>query len=118
MCLCTVLASGLSSCQSDLMDLNPYDKISSESMWESENLADQGVNAIYNILRYGNVAYDTPKFDSYGITTDGRSATSLLRGTITSGDGLFSGYWKEHYEGIHRTMWLMVWCELPHLARA
>ena len=101
-CLCTALSSGLSSCQSDLMDLNPYDKISSESMWGSENLADQGVNAIYNVLRSGNVAYEIYKFDAYGVTTDARDAINLLRGTITSGDGLFSGYWKQHYEGIHR----------------
>ena len=101
-CLCTALASGLSSCQSDLMDLNPYDKINSESMWGSENLADQGVNAIYSVLRYENVAYGIYKFDSYGLTTNGRDANSMVRGTITSGDGLFSGYWKQHYEGVHR----------------
>ena len=41
----------LTGCQGDLMDLNPYDSISSGNMWATENLADMGVNGIYNVLR-------------------------------------------------------------------
>lgn len=101
--LFTAITSLLGSCQSDLLDTNPYDKISSGNMWSSENLADQGVNAIYSVLRLGNVASEVYKFDCFGVTTDCRDADfNLLRGSVTTGDGLFSGYWKQHYEGIHR----------------
>lgn len=93
----------LTSCRGDLMDLNPYDSISSGTMWTSESLADMGVTGIYNVLRSENVAGDLHKFDSYGVSADYRDGNySLLRGNATTSDGQFSGYWKIHYEGISR----------------
>ena len=56
--------------QGDLMDLNPYDSISSGNMWATENLADMGVNGIYNVLHSDNVAGDLHKIDSYGVSED------------------------------------------------
>lgn len=98
-----LLASLLTACQTDLMDLKPYDSISSENMWTSENLADMGVAGIYNVLRTENIAGALYVFDSYGVTSDYRNGDyTLLRGNITTSDGLFSSYWKNHYEGISR----------------
>lgn len=97
-----VTAASLASCKADLMDLAPYDAIASGNMWQSENLSDMGVIGVYNILRAYHVAYDLNRFDSYGITTDCRDPQSITMGNITSGDGTFSGYWINHYEGISR----------------
>lgn len=102
-CLLYALVALLTGCQGDLMDLSPYDSIASGNMWTTENLADMGVTGIYNVLRKENVAGDLYKFDSYGVSADYRDGNdALLRGNVTTGSGLFSGYWKAHYEGISR----------------
>lgn len=93
----------LSSCQGDLLDLKPYNAVSSGSMWITENLADQGVTGIYNVLRKSNVGLGLYTFDCYGVSSDCRDPDyALLKGNATSSNGLFADYWKEHYEGIHR----------------
>ena len=101
-CLIGASAVVLTGCRGDLMDLNPYNAISSGTMWTSENLADQGVVGIYNVLRSSQVGYNLYDFDSYGVSTAPRGNNNILRGTITATDGLFSNYWKIHYEGISR----------------
>lgn len=102
-CLLYASVALLTGCQGDLMDLSPYDSIASGNMWTTENLADMGVTGIYNVLRKENVAGDSYKFDSYGVSADYRDGNdALLRGNVTTGSGLFSGYWKAHYEGISR----------------
>lgn len=102
-CLLYASVALLTGCQGDLMDLSPYDSIASGNMWTTENLADMGVTGIYNVLRKENVAGDLYKFDSYGVSADYRDGNdALLRGNVTTGSGLFSGYWKAHYEGISR----------------
>lgn len=93
----------LSSCRGDLLDLNPYSSVSSGSMWTTENLANQGVTGIYSVLRKTNVGLGLYTFDCYGVSSDCRDPDyALLRGNATASNGLFSDYWKEHYEGIHR----------------
>ena len=102
-CLLATSALVLTGCRGDLMDTFPYGSISSGNMWTSENLAEQGVTGIYNVLYDGNVAYDLYKFDCFGVTSDCRDMDyAIMKGTETSGDGLFSGYWQNHYKGIHR----------------
>lgn len=102
-CLIGATAAIISGCRGDLMDLNPYGSISSGSMWTSENLADMGVTGIYNLLLSDNVAYDLYKFECFGVSADCRDRDySLTLGNITTSDGLFSGYWKIHYEGVSR----------------
>lgn len=103
-CLTGVAVALLTGCQGDLMDLNPYDSISSGNMWATENLADMGVNGIYNVLRSENVAGDLHKFDSYGVSADYRDGNyALLRGNATTSNSQFYDYWRIHYEGISRT---------------
>lgn len=92
----------LVGCQSDLMDLTPYDKVGSGNMWTSENLTDMGVVGIYNILRASNVGGDLYRFESYGVSASCRDAQGFMVGSITSDAGMFAGYWKTHYEGISR----------------
>lgn len=105
-------AALLGSCQGDLLDLNPYGSVGSGTMWSTENLADQGVTGIYNVLRKGkSSSSDDPAyvglglyvFDCFGVTADCRDRDyALLSGNATTSNTLFSDYWKDHYEGIHR----------------
>ncbi len=89
-------------CREDLMDLSPYGSISSGNMWTTENLADQGVMGIYNLLLSSNIGGDLYKFEGYGVSANCRDQESLTKGNMTASNGLFSDYWKIHYEGVHR----------------
>jgi starch-binding outer membrane protein, SusD/RagB family len=89
-------------CKGDLLDTVPYGQIASGSMWNSENLADLGVNGVYNTLRYDHVGLNRWYFDQNGFTGMNRGQQTLTAGNTTSANGLFSGYWQQHYEGIHR----------------
>lgn len=102
-CMVATATLTLSSCQGDLMDLFPYDSISSGSMWTSESLADKGVNAIYSTLFSDYVGYHMYQFDCYGVSSDCRDQDyPILTAKVTTSNGLFSGYWSQHYKGIHR----------------
>lgn len=97
------------SCDPDLLDKDPYEEIGSGNMWESENLVDLGVNGVYNALRYSFVGKERWTLDQDGFVGMDRDRTSWLLGSstfksgvITSSDGLFVNYWRQHYEGIHR----------------
>ncbi|MFO8000692.1 MAG: RagB/SusD family nutrient uptake outer membrane protein [Marinilabilia sp.] len=99
----------LSGCEGDLLDTTPYSEIGSENMWESENLVDKGVNGVYSALRYTFVGNELWMLDADGFTGSNRDRTSWILGTstlksglITSSDGMFQNYWRQHYEGIHR----------------
>lgn len=103
-CIVSASVALLTGCQSDLMDLSPYDSIASGNMWQTENLADMGVIGIYNLLLSDNVANDLYKFDCYGVTTDCRDRDyALTIGSATTSNGQFSDYWKVNYEGVSRT---------------
>lgn len=97
-------------CMNDLLDTTPYDSIGSGNMWDSENLVDLGVNGVYNTLRYPFVGKERWMLDQDGFVGMDRNRTSWLLGSstfksgvITAGDGLFTKYWQQHYEGIHRS---------------
>lgn len=93
----------LSSCESSLMDTNPYSSIGSGKMWQSENLADQGVTGIYSMLRADYVGLGLYKLDCFGVTSNcSGNDDAILKGNIATDNGLFSNYWKLHYEGIQR----------------
>lgn len=103
-CILSASVALLTGCRGDLMDLTPYGSIASGNMWTTENLADMGVVGIYNVLQSSNVGADLYKFDCYGVSADCRDRDyAMTLGSITTGDGQFSGYWKVNYEGISRT---------------
>jgi len=97
------------SCSNDLLDTTPYSAISSETMWTTDNLTDLGIAGVYAALRLGTGSssttspYELYETDRFGFTGQSRFDESLLRGTITAGDGLFSTMWQNFYEGIQRT---------------
>lgn len=90
------------SCQQGLLDTNPYQAIGSGQMWTNESLADMGVNAIYNTFRYDRIGRRIYVYDALANVSQNRDGEALLQGTATTGSDLFSGYWKEHYEGVSR----------------
>lgn len=92
----------LNGCQKDLLDTLPYGSVGSGSMWTSENLADQGVVGVYQTLRFSHVGLSRYAFDYAGSISMWRDQGPLTAGNVTPNDGLFTDYWKQHYEGIHR----------------
>lgn len=98
-----IILTAMMSCKGDLLDMSPYDKISSSTMWTTENLADKGVLGVYNSLRGDFGGLCPYYYDQFATSTTSRnSAPSILLGTCTSGDWYFSDSWKSLYEGINR----------------
>ena len=98
----SILLLAIVGCQGDLLDLNPHGEVGSGKMWTTENLADQGVTAIYSKLRHGDVG-NMAFYDSYAFSTTTRAEDEpMLFNKITTGNGVFSNIWKQHYEGVHR----------------
>ena len=95
--------SFFSGCKNNLLDTTPYNSIGSTQMWTTESLADLGVAGVYGTLRYDYVGLNRWYFDQEGFTGMNRGATALTNGNITSSDALFVNYWKQNYEGIHRS---------------
>jgi hypothetical protein len=105
--ICATAVVGLSSCKKDLLDTSPYGSLATESMWSSDNLTELGVNGIYNALRLGiqnsgASGLEIYQYDRFGVTAQNRDAESMLQGTITPGNGLFSSNWRNFYEGVIR----------------
>ncbi len=90
-------------CKGDLLDTVPYSQIASGTMWNSEDLADLGVNGVYNTLRFDYVGLNRWYFDGDASTVAmHRGQQSLTAGNINSANSLFSDYWAQNYTGIHR----------------
>lgn len=105
--ICATAVVSFSSCKKDLLDTAPYGSLATESMWSSDNLTDLGVNGIYNALRLGiqnsgASGLEIYQYDRFGVSGQNRDAESMLQGTITPGNGLFSNNWRNFYEGVIR----------------
>ena len=95
--------TALSGCRSDLLDTVPYDKAASNSMWTNENFCELGVTGVYHELREDYIAKKAYELEAYCVSGSCRDNDySILAGTASTGSGLFSDYWKQHYEGIQR----------------
>lgn len=93
----------MSSCKGDLLDTAPYGSVAAGNMWTSENFATKGVDAIYNKLRSSYVGQQPYNFECMGVACDERDAPqAILRNRVTTGAGIFSSYWSQHYGGISR----------------
>ena len=93
----------LTACSSDLLDLSPYDRVSSSTMWTTENLADKGVMAVYSSLRKGYCGISPYVLEQFAASMSPRNGSpALLIGNCTSSNGIFSSMWMDNYEGINR----------------
>jgi len=105
-----ILFSGLvlaTSCKKNILNLSPYNAISSTTMWTNDNLTDLGMAGVYQALRLGqSTAGDSGEelymLDQLGSSTQARGAVNLLNGSSTANDGIYADFWRNLYEGIQR----------------
>lgn len=103
-----IILALFTSCKGDLLDMSPYDKVSSRNMWNTENLADKGVLGVYSALRSGGekngyAGLYSYMYEQYAVSTTPRnSSPALLLGNATSSNGAFSSSWQQLFEGINR----------------
>jgi len=96
------------SCSSDMLDLSPYDEISSGNVWTKASLAELAVTGVYNNLLYDYNAASQARlnWDTFSSIMDPSSSIlsnySLILGTVTANHSSFETYWKIFYEGISR----------------
>ena len=104
----TLIILVFTGCQKDLLDTTPYDQLSSENMWTTDNLTDLGVNSIYEALRLGQntgsaSGLELYHYDRFAVGAMQRDGTDpFLLGTITPSNSLFSSNWRNFYEGVIR----------------
>jgi len=97
----------VTGCKKNLLDTAPYSSVASSTMWTTDNFTDLGVAGVYQALRLGeNTGGDSElelyMFDRFAYTGQYRSQESMLSGTITTGNSLFSSTWQNLYEGVQR----------------
>jgi hypothetical protein len=97
----------VTGCKKNLLDTSPYSSVASTTMWTTDNFTDLGVTGVYQALRLGeNTGGDSElelyMFDRFAYTGQYRSQESMLSGTITTGNSLFSSTWQNLYEGVQR----------------
>ena len=98
----------LVSCE-DFLGRRPYDKVSSETAFESAILAENVVNGVYSNLIYDYVTVDAARvnWDAFSSVMDPTNSLctskyNYLTGKILTNNSLFLTYWKRYYEGINR----------------
>ncbi len=105
--LLTVVATGF-GCE-DFLNRNPYDEVSSGTVFEQAAEAEATVVGAYSNLRYHYTNYgrEILNWDAFSSVIDPTDAHiflnySYLTGTIQPNDASFLTYWKRFYEGINR----------------
>lgn len=98
----------LTSCE-DFLGRRPYDKVSSETAFESAILAENVVNGVYSNLIYDYATVDAARvnWDAFSSVMDPTNSLctsnyNYLTGKILTNNSLFLTYWKRYYEGINR----------------
>lgn len=98
----------LTACE-DFLGRRPYDKVSSETAFESAILAENVVNGVYSNLIYDYVTVDAARvnWDAFSSVMDPTNSLctskyNYLTGKILTNNSLFLTYWKRYYEGINR----------------
>ena len=98
----------LTACE-DFLGRRPYDKVSSETAFESAILAENVVNGVYSNLIYDYVTIDAARvnWDAFSSVMDPTNSLctskyNYLTGKIQTNNSLFLTYWKRYYEGINR----------------
>ncbi|MDR1683677.1 MAG: RagB/SusD family nutrient uptake outer membrane protein, partial [Candidatus Symbiothrix sp.] len=99
----------LSACDPGMLDLAPYDKISSGNVWTKSSYAEQLITGVYNNLlkEYGTSSSNLQNYDAFSSIIDPSSSSQvgnypLLMGGATTNSGFFANYWEAFYEGISR----------------
>ena len=106
--LLTIAIIVLTACE-DFLGRRPYDKVSSETAFESAILAENVVNGVYSNLIYDYVTVDAARvnWDAFSSVMDPTNSLctskyNYLTGKILTNNSMFQTYWKRYYEGINR----------------
>lgn len=98
----------LTACE-DFLGRQPFDKVSSETAFESAILAENAVVGVYSNLIYDYVTVDAARvnWDAFSSVMDPTNSLctskyNYLTGKILTNNSLFLTYWKRYYEGINR----------------
>lgn len=95
----------------DILDRNSPGDIDSGSIWSSENLAEQGVNGMYQALRMpvwsgsfvgANTNLGYYAWEAFGMTGQTNKSTYGLFSDGNAGNTQFSSVWKWCFTGINR----------------
>jgi len=95
-------------CDSEMLNLSPYDKISSGNVWGKASLAEQVVTGVYNNLlnEYGTSSSKLLNWEAFSSVMDPSTMIQnqypMLFGGVTSNTPFFETHWKVFYEGIFR----------------
>ncbi len=110
--LATICILGSMPACTDILDTAPNDKISSSTMWTTEELVDQGVIGVYYSLQRPvksdgiigastNIGYYG--YEAFGMTGQGEyNLGNLFSSAVKPNLTYFSFHWKWCYDGIHR----------------
>lgn len=107
----TGMLGAMASC-TDILDTAPNDKLSSNTMWTTEESVDQGVIGVYYSLQRpfpGSGFIGSSNmigyygYDALGMTGQGEyGMQNLFTKSVNPRNGFFSTTWKRLYDGVHR----------------
>ncbi len=109
--LLIIIAFLMFGCQEDFLDTSPQDAIAENVFWETEEHADLGVTAIYNVMRKQAYVNEMGMDDAispiayrYGANRnwDTYQLYSIVSGNSTSRTRLYNDRWQAIYLGINR----------------
>ena len=98
-----------SSCQKDLLDLPPNDRLASELFWKSENDAILAVNAAYPaILDDGNTIFQRDAFTDIGHINSFFNADALVeKNTYDASNSTIATQWTNLWIGVTKTNFVL-----------
>lgn len=106
--LMVAAGTAFTACSSDFLDTQPTDRVGTDLVWSTYNMANAVVNGAYERFYYEN-GYETPDWQNFDAATDvcdldaNWSAYDWCRGRCNSTYWGFSSLWKRFYEEIYRT---------------
>lgn len=104
--------TGLFQACTDILDTAPTNKLSSGTMWTTEESVDQGVIGVYYSLQRpvpgsgiigasNNIGYYA--YEAFGMTGQGEyEIRNLFASSVKPDNSVFSFTWKWLYDGVHR----------------
>jgi tetratricopeptide (TPR) repeat protein len=89
------------------LDRDPYDSVSSNTVYVSATLAENAVVGVYSNLLSNYISTSALNWDALSSVLDPSDASislsyPYLRGTVQSNHSMFSDHWRRFYEGINR----------------
>lgn len=103
---------GTSTACTDILDTAPYDKLSSGTMWTTEESVDQGVIGVYYSLQRpfhgdkfigANAMIGYYGYDALGMAGQGEyGMQNLFTKSVNPSNGFFLKTWQWMYDGVHR----------------